>query len=300
MKTKKKDKKTKKKDKKTKKKDNKTIQKYNLLRNIRNKKNSKNSKKGKIIKENMSMKGGKKIKTCMCVDYDEKDNKTIDFNLIKKCERTVVEGTDFCDKHQNCMSFIQKFLNGYELPYQPDLWNNNKHIKNSHNCYTYFLDNQIKPLIHKCKKYESKNKEDKCGDLKPQPGDFYQLVNNGTLKNKNRDYTCESMVKKVLEDNPSIKKTQYNSKCPKGSYKGALVVDRNNTYHFYRQNADGKWSHKPGVLKVTDIDASDNPIYFPHLADRNYKKNKDSGINYNDFCNYLCVPRKDQVKIYAI
>ena len=105
------------------------------------------------------------------------------------------------------------------------------------------------------------------------------------------------MIEKIINDNPSIQQTSFNKKCPVGSYKGAMVVDPGNTYHFYRQNADGTWSHKPGVLDVTNIDSDGNKIYFPHIASRTYKN---SGINYTDFCSYFCIPKKDRVNIYAI
>ena len=41
-----------------------------------------------------------------------------------------------------------------------------------------------------------------------------------------------------------------------------MVVDRGNTFHFYRQNKDGTWSHKPGVLPVTNKDASGKKYMF--------------------------------------
>ena len=41
---------------------------------------------------------------------------------------------------------------------------------------------------------------------------------------------------------PSITESKYYEKCPPGSYKGSIVVDPGNTYHFYRQNKDGTWS----------------------------------------------------------
>ncbi len=250
-------------------------------------------------KEHFKMNGGK-VKKCMCIDFEKKGSAYINFEDGVKCNEDAVNGTDFCSKHQDCMGFARKFLNKYEIPYEPDLWNKKPNIKNSHNCYTYFLDNQINPVIEKCKKLTSDNKSDKCGDLKPQPGDFYMLVNNGSLDSKNRNYSCKEMNEKILNDNPSIQKTTFNKKCPIGSYKGAMVVDPGNTYHFYRQNADGTWSHKPGVLNVTDLDASGNKIYFPHIANRNYKEGKSSGINYTDFCSYFCIPRKGRVNIYAI
>ncbi len=276
-----------------------------LKSNKYNKKINHRSDKAKnIFKMSTTMKGGKdkkaSSKKCMCVNFEKKESAYINFDQGIKCTTDVVPGTDFCPKHQDCMKFAQNFLNNYEIEYNPDLWNKKPNIKNSHNCYTYFLDNQINPVIQKCKKLTEGNKSDKCGDLKPQPGDFYMLVNNGSLDKKNRKYTCKDMTNKVLQDNQSIKKTTFNKKCPVGSYKGALVVDPGNTYHFYRQNADGTWSHKPGVLDVTNIDASGNKIYFPHIADRNYKEGKSSGINYTDFCNYFCIPRKDRVNIYAI
>ena len=74
-----------------------------------------------------------------------------------------------------------------------------------------------------------------------------------------------------------------------------------NEFDFYRQNKDGTWSHKPGVLDVINQDASGQKIYFPHLADRNYRKDDNDGINYTDFCSYLCVPTKtSKVKLFSI
>jgi len=244
-------------------------------------------------------------KKCMCIDYafNNKNKMTINHNVQgHKCQNEVSSGQDFCSKHKNCLKFAQKFVSGNEPSYQPDAWNNNQEVKGSHNCYTYFLNSHIKPVKEKCRqlKIEGEKKGKKCSKLKPQPGDFDQLIKYGTLKFKNRDYTCEAMEKKIQSDNPSIKKNSYTRKCPKGSYKGALVVDPYHTYHFYRQNPDGKWSHKPGTLDVTDKDASDQTIYFPHLADRDYKKDKEKGINYTDFCGYYCVPRNSHVNLNAI
>ncbi len=269
-------------------KDNKTrIKKMNNNRNNYNNKNKTN------------LNGGGK--TCICIDYDVKDTVFVNYKDGKKCSRPVKEGTDFCDKHQDCGKLVSSFLNTYELPYEPELWNNNSDLKNSHNCYTYFLNNHIRPVSDKCNQYTKKNQQSRCGKLKPQPGDFSELLKNGTLQYKEREYTCPTMIKKVKSDNPSIAEAKFYEKCPPGSYKGALVVDPGNTYHFYRQNKDGSWSHKPGVLDVIDKDASEKKIYFPHLADRNYKKKDSDGINYTDFCSYLCVPTKtSKVKLFSI
>jgi hypothetical protein len=41
---------------------------------------------------------------------------------------------------------------------------------------------------------------------------------------------------------------------------------------------------------VTDKDADGKPIYDPKLSNRNYNE-KDSTLNYDIFCSYMCVPR---------
>jgi hypothetical protein len=279
--------------------------KYNLNNNQYNQGNQGNQgnqNNNQKKSENKIEQSGGNPKKCMCVDFEKKDGKYINYKEGTACTRPAIGNTNFCEKHQDCMGFIKKFMNNNELPYNPDEWNNDHDIINTHNCYTYFLNKKIGKVASKCNELSKKKREGKCKDLKPQPGDFYTIINEGTLRNRNPQYTCKDMKEKVLNDNPSIEETTFSRKCPSGSYKGALVVDRNNTYHFYRQNADGTWSHKPGTLKVTDVDASGNKIYFPHLADRNYRKDekKTSGVNYNDFCNYLCVPKKEYVNLYAI
>jgi hypothetical protein len=267
------------------------------------KKNLSKKVKGKVkIKTRKQMSGsGKK---CMCIDYDIDNDNKMSLNKNShghKCQNPVANGSDFCPKHKDCMKFIQQYNSGYEPEYQPDKWNTDQYVKKSHNCYTYFLNKHVKSVKDRCGQMMNEDEPDKkCGKLKPQPGDFDQLVKYGTLKFKTRDYTCESMHNNIMNDNPSIVKSSATKKCPVGSYKGALVVDPNNTYHFYRQNPDGTWSHKPGTLEVSDKDASDQPIYFPHLADRDYKKDKEKGINYTDFCNYYCIPRTSKVNMNAI
>lgn len=73
--------------------------------------------------------------------------------------------------------------------------------------------------------------------------------------------------------------------CPYGSYKVALVMDPGVEFHWYRQDADGFWSHKRGHLPVTRRDASNHLIVNPQHADRNY-----GDVNYTQFCDFYCVP----------
>jgi hypothetical protein len=98
------------------------------------------------------------------------------------------------------------------------------------------------------------------------------------------------MVARLLGDNPTMKLTSFTNKCPAHTSKISVVVDADQDYHFYRQDTNGMWSHKPGGTEVTNLDASGRPIYDPKLADRNYTT-KGSSLNYNIFCSYFCVPR---------
>jgi len=242
----------------------------------------------------------KQKKLCKCLDYKVKDsnsklqNKDVE---LSKCNKKTVDGSDFCEEHQNCMGFLRKSLSGYEMPYKPKKWAH-PYIEGSHNCYAYFLNDKSDSIQIKCKELCLQNnkkgcpkKIDECQDLIPQPGDHYLLNKYGNLKKKERKYTCPNMHNKILSDNPHIKPVPFLQQCPRKHYKGAMVVDRGNTFHFYRQNKDGTWSHKPGVLPVTNKDASGKKIYVPHFADRDYSdRPRDNPISYNDFCGYYCLP----------
>ena len=73
------------------------------------------------------------------------------------------------------------------------------------------------------------------------------------------------------------------------------------TRFFKTQDSNLRFSHKQGTLEVENVDASDLPIYAPHLADKNYNKdNKEDGINYNESCGYMCIPSNKYESTSAI
>ena len=124
-------------------------------------------------------------------------------------------------------------LNGYEHAYNPSVWNTNPN-KSTHNCYSYFL-----------------NDLDDNRQLFPQPwgisGLRYMYANRGRVKPEavfkkygiQKPYTCDKLVKAVLEDNPEIKKGRRYEKCPPNTYKGFLAVDnqgKDRDYHFWVQH----------------------------------------------------------------
>jgi hypothetical protein len=226
-------------------------------------------------------------------------------NIIYNCNKYLINNYDRCHKSKkakncsmfkSCKKLFRSRTTGSEPKYNPPLWNNNKYIRKSHNCYIYALDDHNPVTIKNCK--EKKNIND-CSDLKPQPRKCAIL--KGISDKRNRKYTCKEVYNSVKLDNKHIKKCSFNDICPSGFYKAALVVDTEHTYHFYRQDLDGTWSHKQGTLPIEQVDASNNMIFAPHLADRNYnKQNKSNGINYTDFCNYFCVPNNSKLDTCAI
>jgi len=216
-------------------------------------KNKKNTKRGgskKIIKKNI--KGGKK--------NNKKNNKYGGKQVIKAPILITIN-----EKNSPDFTFIGEFspLSGYEPKYEPKKWNNELIIKN-HNCYSYMM-NAI-----------SRTRKDK-----PQPGYF-----SGFPRVKDNEYNCNSYFERIKKDNPSIYKVGFDTKCKKGYYKAFMAISDGDDpdYHFYRQDKDGYWSHKPGRREATDLDASGNKIKNPLIADRNY-----THYNYKVACPLFCV-----------
>ena len=59
-------------------------------------------------------------------------------------------------------------------------------------------------------------------------------------------------------------------------------------YHFYRQDSNGYWSHKPGRTEVSKVDASITIVLKIHQqANRSY-----TYFNYKDPCFFFCVNPK--------
>ena len=59
-----------------------------------------------------------------------------------------------------------------------------------------------------------------------------------------------------------------------------IALARNSTtglYHFYRMDANGTWSHKPGTGAAQQFDFSYNPITDPQYANRG---------DYDEFLGY--------------
>lgn len=179
-------------------------------------------------------------------------------------------------KYTNNSEYFSEFLptTGAEPIYDPDKWNKNKSIKKSHNCYSYFLDDISDDLIEYCE-------DVKCKRINPQPGHYSGM----TTSVKKSETTCPKLIERVKSDNPMIYDINFKEKCKDNYYKGALAVDPLKSYHFYRQNKNGYFSHKDGSRSATNIDASGNKIKDVRSSNRKYNHN-----NFSDFCGYMCIP----------
>lgn len=168
-------------------------------------------------------------------------------------------------------------LSGSEPHYDPKKWNENYLDRLNHNCYAYFLDDLVKGR-----------------PKRPQPGH----VDPNLEVFRKQDYTREELSRRAIYDNPSIYCTDPDGRCEKGYYKGVLVIDRYNNYHWLIQNSNGYWSHKPGQLEVTNVDADGKLIKDPRTANLLYdRESRDYKLLYSDIGPFFCVPSKKETKI---
>jgi len=167
-------------------------------------------------------------------------------------------------------------------------YNQNQFLRESHNCYSYYLNLKSKKAYKLCKKNFAK--QNIC--RRSQPG---YASNYPSLKTE--DFNCPTIMKRTLDDNKTIFQVTKDFDCGPDYYKGAVVVAPGRDYHYYRLNDDKVWSHKPGYKPSTYYDACGNVILDPEKAVRDYG----GTLHYTDFCGYTCVPRdpsKKHMKMY--
>jgi len=143
---------------------------------------------------------------------------------------------------------------GSEPPYNPAIWNDHDGVELNNNCYNYATNKRTNTFA--------------------QPG----KASIGAVT----DMACTPVLQSAIEDGliPWVENVQ----CPSDKRKVALVVAPGTDYHWYRQDSNGNWSHKPGGTDATNLDGAGNPITNPRLANR-----AGGGINYVNFCAYMCV-----------
>ena len=201
--------------------------------------------------------------------------------------------TDYSDITEYKADIFLLPVSGYEMEYEPERWNDGEqngadipvygvyYIQHDTNCYAYALNTQ-------------KNK-------RLQPGELAGKLYDAFFAFRRTDNGKE-MIRAAKEDAMAIggifEEIGRTAVASPGTYKVALVIDSfenepnsyEGDYHWYRQNDDGTWSHKPSYKPVTNEDAVYKIIYDPQLADRdNGKRYGDNWLNYSEFIGYFQV-----------
>lgn len=174
--------------------------------------------------------------------------------------------------------------------FNPHKYTTDPYVQNSHNCYAYAADYLDPDLAGRCRDHLTRTvgyegRKPSCFVYRPKPGRASGVHAN--LPHRRR-MTCQTLLDGVMGDIPGSSVSSRDVPCPSGNYKIAFAVDPHKTFHFYRQDADERWSHKDAWRPVTRLDASGKPIIDPADADRKY-----SHANLSTFCNYVCVPYKE-------
>jgi hypothetical protein len=190
------------------------------------------------------------------------------------CKNQPLPRKPFCKEHLDCTRKSRP--SKYTTPYEPWRYNKYPGVQESLNCYAYAFDYRRLPKT--CTKQS-------CPVSYPQPGRASGYPTWSKVKGKR----CPDVVARIMGDVHGSKLTTFEKTCKGKTRKIAVVADPDQDYHFYRQDADGYWSHKPGATKVTRLDTTKRPIYDPALASRD---NKSSNLNYDKFCGYMCIPTK--------
>lgn len=183
---------------------------------------------------------------------------------IKSRNSNIINNKTFITPHDAINTIAP--TSGSEPKYEPNKWNNNNKIKNNNNCYSYSLNS-----------YSIKKD-------KPQPGYF---ANFSSLRES--DYKCPTFLLRLKKDNPTLYVERFNKPCKKTYHKAFIAIDNSGDpdYHFYRQDSNGYWSHKPGRQDVINVDADDKLIINPLTSNRNFQN-----YNYKIPCFFFCVNSK--------
>jgi hypothetical protein len=140
--------------------------------------------------------------------------------------------------------------------FDPTIWSPIDDVQYNNNCYNYACD---------------------IRGTYAQPG-----VASGY---KYTSLTCEEIGRALVAD--GLAPIDCTKRCGRDGHKVAVVISPGQTFHLYRRDRNGQWSHKPGDGPPTNLDYSGKIITDPLRADRG---------PFTVFCGCYCV-KKHQVSI---
>ncbi len=144
------------------------------------------------------------------------------------------------------------------LDYRPEHWNDWDHV-GSNNCYNYALN--------------------------LRDGGFRQPGELSGEQFDSWEYTPATIRKAAIRD--GLKPVPRSGKIPDGWHKVYFAIRPDTSweghdYHWYRQDIDGSWSHKPGGGEALNTDHNGQPIMDPRQDAARY--------NYTTHGGYLIAP----------
>lgn len=157
-------------------------------------------------------------------------------------------------------------LSGYENLFDTFRWDDS--VQSNSGSYNYILCNQVHPGTTYLWYQQEPGEYANVGCYPFTKQNIVSAVEADFTK-YNQDFNVNKVFQEVSKD----------SVCPAGTYKVALASCTSG-YHWYRQDADGYWTHKLGTAAVSKYDNSGNLIKDPAQANR--------GI-YNNFLGYFAV-----------
>jgi hypothetical protein len=164
----------------------------------------------------------------------------------------------FRNINNNNNNTIKSPCSGIEPSWEPDKWKSNSKYNN---CYSYAL-----------------NDHNESRQQKAIPG-----TDSSGL------FTCSRLMDGIKLDHPQTYVGTFEKPCQIGFRKiYAAVADIDdsgeNDFHFWRQDQDGLWSHKPGSSQPSRLDATNGSIIDPELSDRIFENRA-----YVNGCGFFCI-----------
>lgn len=156
------------------------------------------------------------------------------------------------ERGKSLLEGIQSLLDFRGPRYEPELWGPANDVQYDNNCYNYACD--IKGTY-----------------AQPGLGSGYKF----------KAFTCSEVGKGLIAD--GLVPIDCKKRCRMRHHKIALAISPLNTFHLYRRDCDGRWSHKPGDGPPTNLDYSGEIITDPQTADRG---------PFAVFCGCYCVDRR--------
>jgi hypothetical protein len=193
--------------------------------------------------------------------YQDNGNDILDLDPTDTCE--ILVSLDSHGLYAVCEALLP--TSGSEPPFEPERWNSDGRS----------LDSAIVQRCNNCYNYACNKRTDTFARPGMAGGRPFTA------------FTCMDLTNAALAD--GLRAIDCDLACPAGSYKKALVLDPDlpvRDYHWYRQDRDGTWSHKPGQAKATNVDATQSRILDPRTADR--RGPPGSNLNYRTFCGCFC------------